>query len=295
MALRFSKMHGAGNDFVILDLRGGKPAPSLDTVRAMGDRHRGVGFDQLLSVEDSQRPGCVAIYRIWNSDGSQAEQCGNGARCVAAWIVRAGIASGPRFTLDSPAGPIDVDCLDDGRFALDMGRPAFDPAVIPLALAGEALVYETRLDPDDDDDADADDSASDSDSDENAIRFGAASMGNPHAVIEVASVDDAAVERIGRALQASPLFPASVNVGFAQVVDAAHIRLRVYERGAGETLACGSGACAAVAVLARQGRVGQHVEVDLPGGRLSIDWPSRDASIRMAGPATFVFEAQWLD
>ena len=277
MALRFSKMHAAGNDFVVLDLRGGKPTPSIDTVQAMGDRHRGVGFDQLLSVEDSQRPGCVATYRIWNSDGSQAEQCGNGARCIAAWIVRVGIASGPRFTLDSPAGPIAVDCLDGDRFALDMGRPAFDPATIPLAQSAESLVYEAQLDTG------------------APLRFGAASMGNPHAVIEVAAVDDAPVERVGRALQASALFPAGVNVGFAQVVDASHIRLRVFERGAGETLACGSGACAAVAVLARQGRVGQHVDVDLPGGRLSIDWPGGDASIRMAGAATFVFEAEWLE
>ncbi len=275
--MRFSKMHGAGNDFVILDLRGGLPAPSTGTVRAIGDRHRGVGFDQLLSVEDSPKPGCVASYRIWNSDGTSAEQCGNGARCVAAWIVRAGIASGPRFALDSPAGPIQVDCLEDGRFALDMGRPVFAPAAIPLGLDAELPAYETRLGTGE------------------PLRFGAASMGNPHAVIEVASVQDAPVERIGRALQASTLFPASVNVGFAQVLDTTHIRLRVYERGAGETLACGSGACAAVAVLARQGRVGPRVDVDLPGGRLSIDWPGGDASIRMAGPAAFVFEAEWLE
>ena len=277
MALRFSKMHGAGNDFVIIDLRGGKSAPSIEMVRAIGDRHRGVGFDQLLSVEDSRKSDCVATYRIWNADGSSAGQCGNGARCVAAWVVRAGIARGPRFTLDSPAGPIVVDCLDDGRFALDMGRPAFDPAEIPLALDAGSAAYETRLDTGE------------------TLRFGAASMGNPHAVIEVASVEHAPVERVGRALQASALFPSSGNVGFAQVVDATHVRLRVYERGAGETLACGSGACAAVAVLARQGRVGRHVDVDLPGGRLRIDWPGGDAAIRMAGPAAFVFEAEWLE
>jgi diaminopimelate epimerase len=275
MAFRFSKMHGAGNDFVILDLRGGKAAPPAETVRAVGDRRLGVGFDQLISVEDSSRADCVARYRIWNADGGSAEQCGNGARCVAAWVVRAGIASGPRFVLDSPAGPIAVDCLDDGRFSLDMGRPGFAPSAIPFAS----------------DDA----QAGRHEGDGEALRFGVVSMGNPHAVLEVASVDDAPVERIGRLLQASPLFPASVNVGFAQVVDAAHLRLRVYERGAGETLACGSGACAAVAVLARQGRVGQHVDVDLPGGRLSIDWPGGDAPIRMAGPAAFVFEGEWLE
>ncbi len=276
MGLRFSKMHGAGNDFVILDLRGGKPSPSDALVRGIGDRHRGAGFDQLLSIEDTRREDCVAAYRIWNSDGSRAEQCGNGARCVAAWIVRAGIAAPPRFTLDSPAGPIVVDCLDDGRFALDMGAPIFAPAPIPFDGGPEAGSYSVTIDG-------------------RALRFGAASMGNPHAVIEVDAVAAADVEGIGRALQQSRLFPASVNVGFAEVIDAAHIKLRVFERGAGETLACGSGACAAVAVLARQGRVGQHVDVDLPGGRLSIDWPGGDASIRMAGPAAFVFEAEWLE
>ncbi len=273
MGLRFSKMHGAGNDFVLLDLRGGKPSPPDALVRAIGDRHRGVGFDQLLSIEDSRREDCVASYRIWNTDGSRAEQCGNGARCVAAWIVRAGIASPPRFILDSPAGPIVVDCLDDGRFALDMGAPIFAPAAIPFDGGSEADAYDVQLG-------------------DRMLRIGAASMGNPHALIEVDSVDAADVEGIGRALQQSPLFPASVNVGFVQVIDAAHIKLRVYERGAGETLACGSGACAAVAVLARQGRVGAHVDVDLPGGRLGIDWPGGDATIRMAGPATFVFEGE---
>jgi diaminopimelate epimerase len=275
MALRFSKMHGAGNDFVILDLRGGKAPPLRTEVRAIGDRHAGVGFDQLLTIEDSRQPDCVAAYRIWNSDGSLAEQCGNGARCVAAWVVRAGIAAPPRFVLDSPAGPIAVDCLDDGRFALDMGRPRFAPAEVPLQMENEAPVYEGifgRL----------------------RLRFGALSMGNPHAVFEVPSVTQAEVEALGRAVQSAPLFPQGVNVGFAEVVSPEHIRLRVYERGAGETLACGSGACAAVAVLQRQGRVGTHVDVDLPGGRLTIDWPGGDAPVRMAGPAAFVFEGEWL-
>jgi diaminopimelate epimerase len=275
MPLRFSKMHGAGNDFVILDLRGGKAPPLRTEVRAIGDRHAGVGFDQLLTIEDSRQPDCVAAYRIWNSDGSLAEQCGNGARCVAAWVVRAGIAAPPRFVLDSPAGPIAVDCLDDGRFALDMGRPRFAPAEVPLQMENEAPVYEGifgRL----------------------RLRFGALSMGNPHAVFEVSSVTQAEVEALGRAVQSAPLFPQGVNVGFAEVVSPEHIRLRVYERGAGETLACGSGACAAVAVLQRQGRVGTHVDVDLPGGRLTIDWPGGDAPVRMAGPAAFVFEGEWL-
>ena len=275
MALAFSKMHGAGNDFVVIDLRGGQAAPDAATIRAIGDRHTGVGFDQLMSVEDSRRSDCVARYRIWNSDGSTAVQCGNGARCVAAWVRRAGIAAAGQFVLESPSGPIAVECLADGRFALDMGRPRFAPDEVPMQAARPAPAYTTVIAGE-------------------ALQFGAVAVGNPHAVIEVPDVDRADVARIGPALQASPLFPAGVNVGFAQVLDPGHIRLRVHERGAGETLACGSGACAAVAVLARQGRVGAHVDVDLPGGTLTIDWPGGDAPVRMAGPARFVFEGQWL-
>jgi len=275
MALRFSKMHGAGNDFVLIDLRQGQAAPDAALARAIGHPHTGVGFDQLLSIETSDRADCVARYRIWNSDGSQAQQCGNGARCVAAWLIRDGAASPPRFRLDSPAGVIDVDCLADGRFELDMGRPQFEPSKIPLASRQLADSYAAEVAGE-------------------LIAFGAVSMGNPHALLEVDDVDFAPVETIGPALQASSLFPESVNVGFAQIVSRAEIRLRVYERGAGETLACGSGACAAVAILARQGKVDQHVTVHLPGGRLDISWPGGNAPIRMAGPATFVFEGEWL-
>ena len=274
MALRFCKMHGAGNDFVVIDLRGGRPAPSPELARALGDRHTGVGFDQLLSIEDSARGDCLARYRIWNSDGSAAQQCGNGARCVAAWLVRDGAAMPPHFRLDSPAGPIDVDCLPDGRYALQMGVPEFRPDRIALRMATENPEYSTTLG-------------------ETALQFGAASMGNPHALLLVDDVTRAAVVELGPALQQSGLFPEGVNVGFAQIESRSRIRLRVYERGAGETLACGSGACAAVAILVRQGRVDRHVEVQLPGGMLEIDWPADAEPIRMAGPAAFVFEGEW--
>ena len=276
MAIRFSKMHGAGNDFVLLDLRDGRAAPDGSLAQALGDRHTGVGFDQLLSIESSNRPDCVASYRIWNSDGSQAQQCGNGARCVAAWLVRDGAASPPNFRLDSPAGVIDVDCLADGRYALDMGLPEFAPQKIPFIAANEQARYEVVLD------------------DDKVHFFGAVSMGNPHAVIVVDDVARAPVAEVGPMLQAADCFPESVNVGFAQIVSPNEIHLRVYERGAGETLACGSGACAAIAVLVRQGRVGRHVDVHLPGGTLVIDWPVDSAPVRMAGPATFVFEGEWL-
>jgi diaminopimelate epimerase len=274
MSLRFSKMHGAGNDFVLLDLRGGRAAPEADAVRAIADRHTGVGFDQLLAVTDPTRPGSAAGYLIWNSDGSAAQQCGNGARCVAAWLVRDGGAQPPRFTLDSPAGPIEVECLPDDRYALDMGRPDFLPAHIPLRAAEERLKYDWR-------------------EREATLRFGAASMGNPHALVEVEDTARAPVAAQAAMLQNSGLFPQGVNVGFAQLLSRREIRLRVVERGVGETLACGSGACAAVAILARQGKVDRRVDVHLPGGTLTIEWPDDGATIRMAGPAAFVFEGEW--
>jgi diaminopimelate epimerase len=274
MAFRFSKMHGAGNDFVLIDLRGGRAAPDAATVRAIGDRHLGVGFDQLLAVVDSTRADCQLGYRIWNSDGSAAQQCGNGARCVAAWLVRDGAVAPPTFRLDSPAGPIEVECLPDGRFALDMGRPDFEPAHIPLRAVDERAKYEWR-------------------ERECTLRFGAASMGNPHALVEVEDVARAPVAIQAAALQGSGLFPQGVNVGFAQLLGRDAIKLRVVERGVGETLACGSGACAAVAILARQGKVDRRVDVQLPGGTLTIEWPDDAASIRMSGPAAFVFEGEW--
>ena len=280
---RFSKMHGAGNDFVVLDLRGGALPPERHEVARMADRHRGIGFDQLLTVEPPSAPDAVADYRIWNADGSAAGQCGNGARCVAAWLRRDGAARAARFTMGSPAGRIEAEVLDDGSVRLAMSVPVFAPARIPLVAPAEAPRYVA-------------------DGSFGVLAFGAASMGNPHALIEVpasasgepghalAAVD---VAGIGAWLQRDGRFPDSVNVGFAEVLAPHHIGLRVFERGVGETLACGSGACAAVAVLVRQGRVARAVRVDLPGGTLYIDWPSDDAPVSMRGPAAFVFEGEW--
>jgi diaminopimelate epimerase len=274
MALHFSKMHGAGNDFVVLDLRHGRPAPDAQLARALGDRHTGVGFDQLLTIEDTAAAGCVARYRIWNQDGSAAQQCGNGARCVAAWLLRDGAAQPPVFRLDSPAGVVEVECLADGRFELQLGVPDFRPAQIPFKAGYEQAEYAANVAG-------------------HALRFGAVSMGNPHALIVVDDVATTSVAQLATALQASGLFPDGVNVGFAQVHDRNHIRLRVFERGAGETLACGSGACAALAVLVRQGRTDRAARIELPGGMLDIAWLVDDAPVRMAGPAAFVFEGEW--
>jgi len=278
--LRFSKMHGAGNDFVVLDLRDGQAPPDPETCARIADRHRGVGCDQLLTVEAPREAGSVASYRIWNADGSPSGQCGNGARCIAAWLVRDGAAPAhDEFTIDSPARSHRVVGDDHGGFLVEMGTPQFAPADIPLAGFLQAqddyvvqLANGERIE---------------------HLRFGAVSMGNPHAVIEVADVDAADVARIGPALQRHAAFPQSVNVGFAQVLSPGRIRLRVYERGVGETLACGSGACAAVAVLVVRGRLDgdREVAVDLPGGCLRILYDRHAGTISMGGPAAFVFEA----
>jgi diaminopimelate epimerase len=273
--LRFSKMHGAGNDFVLLDLRDGTPPPTPELSRRLADRHAGIGCDQIITIQAPRSAGAVASYRIWNSDGSNARQCGNGARCVAAWLLRDGATHGDRFKLDSPAGTHAVECLADGRFRIAMGVPQFAPQAIPLAGFTDAQ-DEYALDVDGE-----------------AVRFGAVSMGNPHALIQVDDIDAAPVGSLGAALQAQGAFTDSVNVGFVEVDARDRIRLRVHERGAGETLACGSGACAAAAILMRRGRIDREVAVTLPGGELNIAWPSDTVAISMAGPATFVFDGEF--
>ena len=274
-ALRFTKMHGAGNDFVVLDLRDGAAPPAPALARALGDRHFGVGCDQILTIEPPRSADAVAAYGIWNSDGSAAVQCGNGARAVAAWLVRDGTARGGHFVVDSPSGTHGVDALGDGRYRIAMGVPRFAPAQVPLA-GYAAAQDEYRVD-----------------IDGREVRFGAVAVGNPHAVVVVEDVATAPVGAVGPALQRSGAFPESVNVGFAQVESRGRIRLRVYERGAGETLACGSGACAAAAVLMRRGLVDREVEVALPGGTLRIGWRDDASPITMAGPAAFVFEGEF--
>ena len=277
-ALRFSKMHGAGNDFVVLDLRDGTPPPSAAVCRALADRHRGVGCDQVLTVEAPVAPGAVARYRIWNADGSEARQCGNGARCVAAWLARDGAVdrSDATFVLESPAGSHRALRLDDGHYAIAMGVPRFAPQAVPLAGWSEAQdVYAMDIDG-------------------REVRFGAVSMGNPHALVEVADITTAPVATVGAGLQRHPSFPESVNVGFVERMSRDRIRLRVFERGAGETLACGSGACAAAAILMRRGTIDRDVAVVLPGGELRVAWPSDAAPVVLSGPACFVFEGEWL-
>lgn len=274
--LHFTKMHGAGNDFVIVDLRAGAAPPSPALCRDLADRHTGAGCDQILTVERPRSAEAVASYRIWNGDGSSSQQCGNGARCVAAWLVRDGAAGDDGFMLDSPAGTHAVEALGQHRYRIAMGVPDFSPQAVPLSSFGVAQdEYGVDIDGKD-------------------IRFGAVSMGNPHAVLEVLDVASAPVAALGAALQQNRALPQSGNIGFAEVVSRDRIRLRVFERGVGETLACGSGACAAAAVLMRRGRIDREVVVSLPGGELQIAWPDDTAQITMAGPAAFVYEGEWL-
>ncbi len=273
--LRFSKMHGAGNDFVVVDLRDGSAPPSPALAARLADRHTGVGCDQILTIEAPHSEGSLASYRIWNADGSSAQQCGNGARCVAAWLVRSGVATSAAFNIDSPAGTHAVQDLGDGQFSVVMGVPDFEPAQVPLmGFAREREEYQLPLQGE-------------------TVRFGAVSLGNPHAVIEVGLVDAAPVDRMGPLLQQHASFPDSVNVGFAQVIDAGHARLRVYERGVGETLACGSGACAAAVVLMQRGRLAHDARISLRGGELRIQWEGAGQPIVMSGPTAHVFEGEW--
>jgi diaminopimelate epimerase len=273
--LRFTKMHGAGNDFVVLDLRDTGP-PSPELCRALADRHRGVGCDLILAVKPPRSAHAVASFEIWTADGSPSPQCGNGARCIAAWLLRAGIAQGKSFELDSPSNTHVVRVLGDNWFSIDLGVPQFAPDQVPLfGFEQQKDLYEIDL------------------RGGSRLSFAAVSTGNPHAVIEVDDVDIAAVSQIGPAVQNAGVFLPTVNVGFTQVVSRDRIRLRVYEYGAGETLACGSGACAAAAVLMRRGRVDRNVAVALPGGELHITWPDAGERIVLAGPAEFVYEGQF--
>ncbi|HEX5959727.1 MAG TPA: diaminopimelate epimerase [Rhodanobacteraceae bacterium] len=276
MGLRFTKMHGLGNDFVVLDARTAPPPLDATRVRAMADRHTGVGFDQLLVIERAREPAHLAGYSIRNADGSPAEQCGNGARCIGAWLHRVGVlAVGAEARLESPAGPVAMRLVDAATVAVAMGEPEFEPARIPFAAGAAAATYPLEVDGE-------------------LVDIAAVSMGNPHAVLEVADIHEPRVDRLGPRITAHPRFPQGANAGFVQVLDEHAVRLRVHERGAGWTLACGTGACAAVAVLHRRGRVGDDIRVELPGGTLEIQWQGPGHTLWMSGPATFVYDGEWL-
>jgi diaminopimelate epimerase len=272
MQLEFTKMHGLGNDFIVFDAPRDGWLPTATQWRALSARHTGIGFDQALVLEPARRAGTDVYYRIFNADGGEVEQCGNGVRCLAAFLHRRGsVANGQgEIVLDSPAGPIHARIHDANLISVDMGVPNFDPKSLPFDASAEAHVYPLAVAG-------------------TEVEIGAVSMGNPHAVLTVNSVASAPVDRLGPAIERHPRFPKRVNVGFMEIVDRAHIRLRVFERGVGETLACGTGACAAVAIGRRHGRLDATVEVELPGGKLEITFHAPGEHIWMKGPTAVSF------
>jgi len=271
MRIDFTKMHGVGNDFVVFDAPAGEPMLSAEQFRRLADRHTGIGYDQALVLEAPRRSETSVFYRIFNSDGVEVEQCGNGARCIAALLHRRGRVTTGSITMDSPAGLIHARILRGNVVSVDMGVPRFDPRALPFDASAEKDPYPLEVGG-------------------QSITIGAVSMGNPHAVLEVESVERAPVEMLGPAIEGHRRFPNRVNAGFMEVVDAGHIRLRVYERGAGETLACGTGACAAVAVGRQRGRLNPEVSVRVRGGELRVNWGGPGEHIWLTGPAEISFE-----
>ena len=274
--LKFTKMHGLGNDFMVIDGISQHFDPAAAPIAEWADRHRGIGFDQLLLVEAPPLPEAEFGYRIFNADGSEVEQCGNGARCFARFVHEKGLSQNRRIKVATAKGLIVLNLQGNGLVTVDMGEPHLAAADIPFAPApgeaADALWHEIGLD-----------GAS--------ARFSCVNMGNPHAVLVVDDVHRAPVAEWGARLERHPQFPERVNVGFMQVLDAHHIRLRVFERGTGETQACGTGACAAAVVGMRAGLLARQgtVCVSLPGGDLQIEWAA-DNHVLMSGPAATVFE-----
>jgi diaminopimelate epimerase len=273
MELNFTKMHGLGNDFVVIDAIHQAVDMTPELARRLADRRFGIGCDQLLLVESPRLPGTDFHYRIFNADGSEVEQCGNGARCFARFVRDQGLTDKDEIPVGTAKGPITLYIEADGQVRVNMGPPRLVPADIPFVADEQAASYQIEADGRD-------------------WTIGAVSMGNPHAVLVVDDVATAPVEKLGPIMESHPRFPQRVNVGFMAVRDRAHVDLRVYERGAGETLACGTGACAAVVAGRLQGLLDERVTVRLPGGELVISWSGSNEPVWMTGPATRVFEGR---
>jgi diaminopimelate epimerase len=269
MRLAFTKMQGLGNDFIVFEAPTAGSLPNAAALRRLADRHTGIGFDQALVLAPPRADGTDVFYRIFNSDGSEVEQCANGARCIASLVAHK--LGRSKVQLDSPGGRIAGELHADGTVSLDMGVPNFDPAALPFEASREADIYPLRVG-------------------EQELQIGAVSMGNPHAVIQVPNVRAAPVDTLGPAVENHSRFPRRTNVGFMEVVGPEHIRLRVYERGAGETQACGTGACGAVAVGRRLGLLQERVQVDAPGGSMTVRWAGPGERLWLTGPAVSVFE-----
>ncbi len=271
MKLQFTKMHGLGNDFVVIDAINQSVLLTLEQLRYLSDRHFGVGCDQILMVEKTHRADADFRYRIFNADGSEVGQCGNGARCFARFVNDKQLTAKTVIRVETQSGMLTLIMNDDDSISVAMGVPQFEPAHIPLLAETRKTDYILSVE-------------------EKNIHFGAVSVGNPHAVLQVEQLDEAPVQTLGSALEQHSFFPERANIGFMQVSDQHSISLRVYERGTGETLACGSGACAAAVIGIQQELLITPVSVTLPGGNLTIDWQGEGEPVMMTGTATTVFE-----
>ncbi len=274
MLLRFTKMHGLGNDFMVIDAISQKVRMRPDLVKELADRNFGIGFDQMLLVEPPTEPTMDFRYRIYNADGSEVEHCGNGARCFARFVRDKGLIMRDEMQVETARGRAILAIKGRDQVEVDMGAPELRPLEVPTTYTEQATTYTTQL------------------ADGTEVEFGAVSMGNPHAVLVVDSVANAPVESWGPELESHSVFPNRANIGFMEVISPSEVRLRVYERGAGETQACGTGACAAVVSGRLRGLLDQRVTVHLPGGDLEIEWAGEGHSVMMTGPVATVYEGQ---
>lgn len=272
-AINFSKMHGLGNDFVVIDAINQNINLSTEQIRFIANRNFGIGCDQLLLVERPTQPGVDFGYRIFNSDGSEVEQCGNGVRCFARFVRDRGMSDKTEIAVETNSGIVYPRVEENGEVTVNMGAPNFQPESLPFKAEQHQESYVLDIG-------------------EDELTIGAVSMGNPHAVHQVKEINDGSVEKFGQAISTHTRFPQGVNAGFMQIINSGHIKLRVHERGAGETLACGTGACGAVAVGRHWNKLDETVQVDLPGGTLTIRWPGEGEPVWMTGPATHVFEGK---
>jgi diaminopimelate epimerase len=274
MMLKFSKMHGIGNDFVVIDAINQQVDLTNRQIRLLADRRYGVGCDQLLLVEKSSNPAVDFKYRIFNADGGEVAQCGNGARCFARFVYDKGLTAKTTIAVETASGVIFPSMKSGGEVTVDMGLPRFSPLDIPFVVDKQSATYMLPV------------------VDRQDVEIGAVSMGNPHAVLLVDDINTAEVNTLGAIIERHSQFPERVNVGFMEVVNPSRINLRVFERGAGETLACGTGACAAVVSGIQRGLLTREVKVKLPGGELVIEWSNDNASVWMTGPTTHVFDGE---